>query len=188
MEATPLSPATIVSFWSKVRKSGGDECWTWTGRLNESGYGTLDIEGRAERAHRLSWILSEGPIPENICVLHHCDNRACVRPDHLFLGTRGDNARDMASKGRQSVQMHPERRPICPLELKPRGEGHGMSRLTDDQVLDIRARRAAGEMLSDLAAEYGVAKTTICAITTGTTWRHVGGPRRRFVATYNRGA
>jgi hypothetical protein len=87
-------------FWAKVQKS--DSCWVFTGTLVK-GYGII---GRCDHtrnyayAHRLSWELHHGPIPKNLCVLHHCDNPPCVRPDHLWLGTIADNNRDMSQKGR----------------------------------------------------------------------------------------
>lgn len=85
-------------FWSRVARSG--ECWTWTGRILDTGYGRLKHNCRQVRAHRVSWELANGPIPDGLCVLHRCDVRACVNPEHLFLGTYQDNNRDMHSKGR----------------------------------------------------------------------------------------
>ena len=91
-------------FWSHIDKSG--ECWIWTGAKTRGGYGHLNYQKRYYRAHRLAWILTFGPIPEpswgesELEVCHKCNNPACVRPDHLFLGTHGDNIRDMWKKGR----------------------------------------------------------------------------------------
>lgn len=90
-------------FWSYVRKSMGHNCWVWFGSKNKKGYGQIQQGPRGGRpllAHRLSWELHFGPIPENIMVLHTCDNFGCVRPDHLFLGTAADNTNDMIQKKR----------------------------------------------------------------------------------------
>ena len=86
-------------FWRKVTKSDG--CWEWTGSCGAKGYGQVGVKGKNLRTHRVSWELTNGKIPEQLIVCHHCDNPKCVRPDHLFLGTNKDNTQDMLSKGRQ---------------------------------------------------------------------------------------
>jgi hypothetical protein len=91
-------------FWAKVRTSKG--CWEWTA-CTRNGYGRLGLNGGVADAHRLSWEMHYGQIPNGLCVLHHCDNRLCVRPDHLFLGTRGDNIADMDAKGRRGIYYPP---------------------------------------------------------------------------------
>lgn len=114
--------------WASINKDGPTQphclergpCWIWTGAINEKGYGTLNVDCRSFRAHRLTWEEIVGPIPGDLPLLHHCDNRPCVRADpaisHLFPGTRGDNVADMVSKGRQATgdrhgsRTKPERR------------------------------------------------------------------------------
>ena len=92
-------------FWIKVDKSIASGCWEWQSAIRGNGYGAffthLIEEGRkCHGAHRYSWMLANGPIPDGLWVLHKCDNRICVNPDHLFLGDRTDNMRDCAQKGR----------------------------------------------------------------------------------------
>ena len=90
-------------FWSKVRKADG--CWEWTGAATERGYGVLGRGERGlgnEKAHRVSWMLHHGQIPDGLWVLHRCDNPKCVRPDHLFLGTSDDNIADMHAKSQNA--------------------------------------------------------------------------------------
>lgn len=126
-------------FWAKVNKTG--ECWLWTASFDGRGYGQIGAgPGRNKRSHRVAWELTYGPIPEGMYVCHHCDTKACVRPDHLFLGTHGDNVRDMIAKKRSWPQNRPE--------LLPRGDQH-WTRLHPEKVARgsangrSRARRLA---------------------------------------------
>lgn len=105
---SPVAKPITERFWPRVNKAGpihavlGTPCWLWTGAPDNRGYGRLSttLGGSVLKAHRLSWEIANGAIPEGLCVLHRCDNPPCVNPEHLFLGTRPDNARDMADKGR----------------------------------------------------------------------------------------
>jgi (2Fe-2S) ferredoxin len=174
-------PKYVTLFWSKVQKAEGDGCWLWTGRpmTNKFGYGRGQIAPwTTVLAHRLSWMINVGPLADDECVLHHCDNPPCVRPDHLFRGDRGDNARDMAAKGRQHVQRNPAARPTCPLELKVRGERQWQARLKEEQVREIRERHHAGERRVELRRAFGVSGGCLDGILTGKTWKHIGGPIR----------
>ena len=92
------APTYEGHFWSLVNKTPG--CWEWIGRFGNAGYGQVKRNGKNKGAHRISYELTHGAIPAGLCVLHRCDNRKCVRPDHLFLGTKRDNTRDMIQKGR----------------------------------------------------------------------------------------
>lgn len=88
-------------FWKKVRVGTPQECWEWTGSKNGSGYGQF-MNGTCQKAHRVAWILTMGPIPKGACCLHRCDNPACVNPDHLWLGSMADNTHDMLAKRRDA--------------------------------------------------------------------------------------
>lgn len=149
-------------FWRFVDRSGGeDSCWLWTGSLTD-GYGMLSTSsGRVARAHRFSWELAHGPIPGGMLVCHHCDNRACVNPAHLFLGTHADNTADMMLKGRGVPP---------PLIL---GESQSQSKLDTQRVRAIRSRSEAGESTSALAREMGVSRSVVREVIYRRAWTHV---------------
>lgn len=94
----------FARFWRDVEKADGDCCWLWQGRTNERGYGLLSVGGRDRFAHRISYALHRGAVPEGALVLHSCDTPACVRPDHLCAGDAAENVRDMVSRGRHRNQ------------------------------------------------------------------------------------
>lgn len=159
-------------FWARVKKQA-DGCWVWTGARTKAGYGRIHKQGYA---HRWSWKLAnKKDIPEGLNVLHRCDNPPCIRPSHLFLGTKADNNADMAKKGRSTkgdrnpMRMYPE--------LVARGERQGFARLTEKKVLAIRQARIAGATLDSLASKFKVNRITVSDISRGVTWAHVGGER-----------
>lgn len=148
-------------FADKVDRRGPDECWEWQGSRYPNGYGQFGAGGTHTGAHRASWELAHGPIPEGLFVLHHCDNPPCVNPAHLFLGTQTDNLRDAARKGRLTGGG-------------PLGERHGRAKLTEAAVLEIRRRyREAGETQAELGSAFGVVQTNVGRIVRGETWVHV---------------
>lgn len=98
MSGTPIE----ARFWAKVSKGKTSECWEWAAGRNEFGYGLFFLNGRRERAHRVSHSLFVGPIPEGMVVRHKCDNPPCINPDHLEVGTQGDNMQDAWTRGRRT--------------------------------------------------------------------------------------
>lgn len=168
-------------FWSMVNKGKPDECWIWLGMLHKKeGYGRVRVPflSYEERTHRVAWVMTNGPIPDGLCVLHKCDNRACCNPDHLFLGTRKDNNEDRDSKGRQArgfalseaVKRGRRSNPTCIL----RGSANGNSRLTEDDVRQMRAEYASGGVtLAALGKKYKLHTSTVCDIINRQCWRHV---------------
>jgi hypothetical protein len=161
-------------FWQKVDKRTSGECWRWTGARNERGYGLIGLGGKTERAHRMSWMLHNGEIPQGMCVCHRCDNPICVNPEHLFLGTHSDNMRDMCIKGRKNAPVgdsHYARRE--PHRLA-RGEKHGCAKLTDDLVVACRlAHKKYGATCTKLAAKWGVSIAAMCYAVNGRTFKHL---------------
>lgn len=150
-------------FWKMVAKTGdATECWLWKGRPSVWGYGRMMINGRRTVAHRIAWELTNGPIPDGLLACHNCpggDNPLCCNPSHLFLGTSADNSHDMAAKGRAA------RRP---------GEGTATAKLTDADVLAIRARYRFRKVTQrDLAAAYGVSVVCIDRVLNRRSWRHI---------------
>lgn len=142
-------------FWSKVRKADG--CWEWTGAKIPQGYGQLSVDGKLCRVHRLSYILANGFIPAGLLVLHRCDNRGCVRPSHLFLGTQTDNMRDAVRKDRW--------------EPKVRGSRNGNVKLKEDDIVKMRAMR--GISYVELGRRFGITESTARWIMSGQGWEHV---------------
>lgn len=152
------SPTREERFWSKVDRSGPNDCWEWTASLNTSGYGQFGTQkGPSDRAHRYSYELENGAIPNGLCVLHRCDNRKCVNPAHLFIGTRQDNNADKIKKGRQRA-------------TGPRPGNAWNSHLTERDVELILLDRRPHEKI---AVEYGVDRTTVGHIKRGVNWRYV---------------
>lgn len=167
MNATRKTRATTLlaqRFWPKVDTSRGPQgCWEWTGHRTPDGYGQIGLGTRAQGtdyAHRVSFAMAHGAVPDGLFVCHSCDNPPCVNPGHLFAGTAGDNSRDARDKGRLVIP-----------ELF--GENAGPAVLSEVQALEIITRRESGALLRELAIEFGVTETTISHISTGRTWKHL---------------
>lgn len=148
-----------VRFWEKVDQSGGPAaCWTWKARTNRGGYGYFRVGSKALTAHRVSYEMAYGLIPQGMLVCHRCDNPPCVNPAHLWLGTEQDNTQDSVQKGRRARQY---------------GAANGFSRFSEADISEIRRAAASGALQKDIAHRFGVDRSTISYILTGKTWRHV---------------
>lgn len=187
MSLLSLSEADAKRFWSHVEKTDG--CWNWRTRrgLAPYAYGQARLFRRPLGAHRLSYMMHVGEVPQGLQVCHRCDNPRCVRPDHLFLGTIGDNMRDRTAKGRQARgqthgwALHPERvvrgDRHWSKRLKdrvPRGERNGFATLTEADVIAIREAYAAGRASqNELARQYNTAQANVWRIIHRRAWQHV---------------
>ena len=155
----------IVAFWKKVDKNGPNGCWVWTGYCQRRGHGWLGRQVKGVNygylAHRFAWGLLRGPLKDDDCLLHKCNNPPCVNPDHLYIGDRKDNARDMIAAGRAKF--------------------YERAVLTPEQVIEIRkaywhtkgGRRGGRSNSSELAEKYGISRGAIQALVSGRTWRNV---------------
>ncbi len=153
-----LTSNDVARFWRKVNRT--PDCWEWNAGRSTNGYGRFRIPGKHLIASRVAWIITHGSIPNGLWVLHRCDNRACVRPSHLFLGTAKDNARDMVLKGRNRIARH-----------QNRGENNPRAKLTTDDVRVVREMIQAGVARRDISVHMGVSRSTIAQIASGRRWR-----------------
>lgn len=144
----------------RIPESG---CWIWLGATNGTGYGVIGYRGRQILTHRLSLIANGTSVPDELCVLHRCDVRSCINPNHLFIGTNQDNVDDAVKKGRNY------RHPIG----KYAGELVNTAKVDKSTVLDIRRRASNGETKSSIAEDVGIAISSVCRIVNRRTWKHI---------------
>ena len=155
-----MPPAnTKDGFYALINRA--DDCWLWGGSVGNTGYGRYSFQGKRHSTHRLMWLLTYGEIPDGLYVCHHCDNKLCVNPSHLFLGTHLDNMKDKAIKGRNVLPGF-------------KGEEVGTSKLKEWQVLAIRAEyKPYKNGCTALGQKYGIDRTVIHDIVTRKLWKHI---------------
>ena len=141
----------IDRFMQHVLPEPNSGCWLWDGGAVTQGYGSFSVAGATKAAHRVSYELHCGPVPEGAMVLHSCDVRCCVNPAHLRVGTHGENMRDRNARGRASA-----------------GERNGRAKLTEAQARAIRTAPGTGR---EVAARFGVSRDTVVRVRTGKVWR-----------------
>lgn len=158
-ETVKIAPSRslISRFWSYVTTS--DNCWEWQGS-KRNGYGRIWSDGKMVRAHRVSFVIHFGAIPNGLFVLHHCDNPGCVNPKHLFLGTQAENMKDCRDKGRSTGLM----------AFYGKGSECPSAKLTEEDVREIRRRNDTQDRI---AKEFGVCQKTISNIMRRVNWKHV---------------
>jgi hypothetical protein len=156
----PYAHMTVEQkFWLFVAKEENDSCWEWQGGLYSNGYGELKVSTKGYLAHRVSFLISNGYLPGNLCVCHTCDNRRCVNPGHLFLGTMLDNIHDCMDKGRM---------------VTIRGVEIWQAKLTEDKVREIRhIHFSTGLSHSKIAKKFGVSQKQITVIVNNKQWSWV---------------
>lgn len=152
-------------FWEKVKVGDNSKCWEWQATRTKHGYGHFRVQGKLKLAHRIAYELVHGKFPDTFDVLHNCDNRACVNPGHLWLGTDSDNMRDMVAKGRNVTHIK---------EFIKRGEENGKAKLTDDKVREIR-RMYIPQVVGykRIAKIFGITPNMVSYIVRGKNWKHI---------------
>ena len=153
-----MSEGWRARFWQKVSIGSQDECWEWQASTRPTGYGQFWLKGKVLYAHRVAYEIAHGSIPGHLLICHHCDNRRCCNPAHLFAGTHVDNAEDMIRKNRQG-------------DSAVYGERNGHAKLTKEAVRDIRRLYATGEHTQkELGHRFGIHRTAVGKVINGILW------------------
>ena len=162
MKIRDLPDRSDLDLWAfMAHVSISDGCWEWNGPRIQTGYGVFSTSGGSFLAHRLSWVLFKGEGTNGLYILHSCDNRKCVNPDHLSEGTARQNAIEMHSRGRADYSA-----------LR-RGITHHWATLTEADVRQIRKRREAGLTYRKIASEFGISRVQAGRIAKREAWTHV---------------
>lgn len=143
-------------FWRYIERGGPDDCWPWSGHINQDGYGRFRTGGAMAMAHRMVYAMTVGPIPDGLVGRHQCHNRACCNPAHLLLGTQAENVQDTVAAGRVA-----------------RGERMGAAKLTDESVRTMRLEASRGVDIASLGRRFGVSNCAAWKAVRGETWKHV---------------
>ncbi len=158
-----------AAFWLRVNNGQNipvnlDGCWLWTGPKIRRGYGRFNFNNKRVLAHRQSYFWFVGPIEKGKDICHHCDTPSCIRPSHLFCGTRSDNMKDCVKKGRHYLQQNPD--------LAPSGINHPRygAKIEPDDIPKILNLRSRGFLHREIAAQFGVQRDTIGKLLRGNTW------------------
>lgn len=157
-----------------------DKCWEWKGTINTMGYGEMCVQGRIQRAHRLSYILFKGEIPKGIFVCHICDNPKCINPDHLWLGTAKQNNEDCLRKGRwkgrTGIKLSLEHKKKLSGPKKSwfkNGEKHPRSKLKELDIKEIRNMLNEDFTYQEIADKFGLSQSSLADIKFRRTWSHI---------------
>lgn len=164
-----MNTKTLKRFEDKYIPVPESGCWLWEAGMSIHGYGQFSLLPITTKAHRAAWIIYRGPIPQSMCVLHKCDVRCCVNPDHLFLGTLLDNNIDRDRKGRRG-NVHKNRTKYA------RGEKNGITKLTNEIVLEIYKAEGTEKQVAE---QYDLHQTTVHRIKTGKRWAHITGANKQ---------